>query len=77
LIVRVAAWRAGGISLNKTPILILALLLIPALVIATPPAAAVACNPSFTGIYEIDHPEYTACVAGLGEINRLCHNCLA
>jgi hypothetical protein len=73
----VAAGPAGGLPLNTTRILVVALLLVPALVVATPVASAAACNPHFTGDPEIDGPEYQACTTGLGLINRICHNCIA
>lgn len=77
MIPAVAAPRPGGFPLSKTRILVIALLLVPVVALAAPPASAMACNPDVTGISEIDSVEYGACTTVLGDVNRLCHNCLA
>ncbi|MEA3198613.1 MAG: hypothetical protein QOE90_41 [Thermoplasmata archaeon] len=58
--------------MNVTRVLVLGLLLVPALVLVTPSASAVACNSHFTGVSEVDAVEYRACATGLAAVNNAC-----
>ena len=62
--------------MNATRLLVVGMLLVPALVLVAPTASAAACNPHFTGIPEIDGPEYGACVTALGTVNAVCQKAI-